>query len=139
MSPGETVSRFIAALTSGNLEEASSLCHEDLVFENVPLVPSRQQGRDQILAGLAQIMALCDRVEWEVPFQIEAGQSVVNERVDRFWFNDGVTAEVPVLARWEVVDGLITLWRDYYDLVMWDRAFDGGYFAYIARRMAPSS
>jgi limonene-1,2-epoxide hydrolase len=139
MSPGETVTRFIAALTSGNLEEAASLCHEDLAFENVPLVPSRQEGREQILSGLAQIMALCDRVEWEVPFQIETGQSVVNERVDRFWFNDGVNAEVPVLARWEVVDGLITLWRDYYDLSMWDRAFDGGYFAYMARRMAASS
>jgi limonene-1,2-epoxide hydrolase len=139
MSPGETVTRFIAALTSGNLEEATSLCHEDLAFENVPLVPSRQEGRDQILSGLAQLMALCDRVVWEVPFQIEAEQSVVNERVDRFWFNDGVNAEVPVLARWEVVDGLITLWRDYYDLSMWDRAFDGGYFAYMARRMAASS
>jgi limonene-1,2-epoxide hydrolase len=80
MSPSETVSRFIAAITSGRVDEASALCHEDLVFE-----------------------------------------------------------KVPVLARWEVVDGRITLWRDYYDLSMWDRAFDGGYFAYMARRMAAAS
>jgi limonene-1,2-epoxide hydrolase len=134
MTPSETVSAFIDALTRGDSEAAAALCHEDLVFENVPLDPARQQGRDTILAGLVRLVGMCERVEWEVPFQMEAGTAVVNERVDRFWFDDGVAAEVPVMARWEVVDGRIKLWRDYYDLSMWDRGFDGGYFAYMARR-----
>jgi limonene-1,2-epoxide hydrolase len=143
MTPSETVTAFIAALTSGDVEAAAALCHEDLVFENVPLDPPRQQGRDAILEGLGRLVAMCSRVEWEVPFQIESGTSVANERIDRFWFDDGVAAELPVMARWEVVDGRIRLWRDYYDLPMWDRKFDddGGYYAYMARRAAaaPSS
>jgi len=134
MTPGETVTTFLEALTRGEIERASAWCHEDLVFENVPLVPARQQGRDAILAGLGRLMAMCERVEWEVPFQIESGTSVVNERIDRFWFRDGVSAEVPVLARWEVTDGRIALWRDYYDFSMWDRGFEGGYYAYMSRR-----
>jgi limonene-1,2-epoxide hydrolase len=133
MTPGETVTAFIAALTSGDAATAAGYCHEDLVFENVPLEPGRQQGRDSIIAGLSRLVASCTRVEWEVPFQIESGTSVANERVDRFWFADGVEAEVPVMARWEVVDGLITLWRDYYDYAMWDKCFEGGYRAHAAR------
>ncbi|HKA03616.1 MAG TPA: limonene-1,2-epoxide hydrolase family protein [Acidimicrobiales bacterium] len=136
MTPGETVTAFIQALTSGDVETARSLCHEDLVFENVPLEPRRQQGRDAILAGLGNLVALCTRVEWEVPHQMESGASVANERIDRFWFDDGIAAEVPVMARWDVIDGRIALWRDYYDLSMWDRAFPQGYFAYMAKRTA---
>ena len=136
MTPGETVTAFIGALTSGDIDTAASLCDPDLVFENVPLDPPRQQGRDAILEGLGALIGMCRRVEWEVPHQFESGTSVANERIDRFWFDDGIAAEVPVMARWEVVDGRITLWRDYYDLSMWDRAFEGGYFAYMARRTA---
>jgi limonene-1,2-epoxide hydrolase len=134
MTSGETVTAFIQALTSGDMEAAAALCHEDLVFENVPLQPPRQQGRDTILAGLSRLISMCSRVEWEVPHQVESGTSVANERVDRFWFDDGITAALPVMARWEVVDGRIVLWRDYYDLSMWDQFFEGGYFAYMARR-----
>jgi limonene-1,2-epoxide hydrolase len=134
MPPGETVAAFIAALTSGDLDTAASLCTEDLVFENVPLDPRIAQGRDTILTRLGQLVSMCERVEWEVSFQIESGESVVNERVDRFWFDEGVFAEVPVLARWTVQDGRISLWRDYYDFSMFDRCIDGGYYAYMARR-----
>ena len=134
MTPNETVTAFIRDLTAGHLEAARERCHPDLVFENPPLDPPRQEGRDQILAGLGALVGMCERVEWEVPFQIALGNSVVNERIDRFWFDDGVHAEVPVLARWEIVDGRIALWRDYYDLATWDRNFEGGYFAYMASR-----
>jgi limonene-1,2-epoxide hydrolase len=134
MTPSETVTAFIVALTGGDLDTAASLSTEDLVFENVPLDPRIAEGRDSILAGLGRLVSMCERVEWEVTFQIESGESVVNERVDRFWFDDGAFAEVPVLARWTVRDGRISLWRDYYDFSMWDRCIDGGYYAYMARR-----
>jgi limonene-1,2-epoxide hydrolase len=134
MTPSETVTAFIAALTAGDIDAAGTLCHDDLVFENVPLDPRSVQGRDVILAGLGRLVAMCDRVEWEVLFQMEAGDDVANERIDRFWFRDGVEAEVPVMARWEVRDGRIAVWRDYYDFAMWDRCFEGGYYAYAARQ-----
>ena len=136
MEPSETVTAFIEALTGGDLETAASLCHEDLVFENIPLDPVSQQGRDRILEGLGRLIAMCSNVEWEILFQKQSGSSVANERIDRFRFDDGLEAEVPVMARWEVLDGRITLWRDYYDLSMWDRHFVGGYHAYMHRRSA---
>jgi limonene-1,2-epoxide hydrolase len=139
MTPSATVTAFITALTSGDTDAAAALCHDDLTFENVPLDPRSQQGRDVILAGLGRLVAGCTKVEWEVIHQIESGSTVANERVDRFWFDDGHFAEVPVMARWEVTDGRISLWRDYYDMPMWDRHFDGGYYAYMARRQGGTS
>jgi hypothetical protein len=90
LTPGEAVATFLTELTSGRTEAASQLCHEDLVFENAPLDPSRQEGGDQILSGSAYLIGMCERVEWEV---------LRGERVGRpFWFDDGVYADVPVLA-----------------------------------------
>jgi len=136
MTSAETVTAFIEALTSGDIGAAAALCHDDLIFENVPLVPPVQHGRDVILAGLGGLVSGCTKVAFEVTLQIESGSTVTNERVDRFWFDDGQFAEVPVMARWEVSDGRISLWRDYYDMSMWDRHFTGGYYSYIARRQA---
>lgn len=136
MTPSETVTAFIAGMCRNDFDAAFALAHEDMEFENVPLDPRVNRGRDSIRAGLEVLFALCTRVEWEVPLQIESGTTVVNERVDRFWFDDGLFAELPVLARWEVVDGRIRLWRDYYDIGMWDSFFDGGYRTYMAKRLA---
>jgi limonene-1,2-epoxide hydrolase len=135
MTPSETVTGFIDAMCRNDFDAAFALADDDMEFENVPLDPRVNRGRDSIRVGLEMLFALCSRVEWEVSMQIESATTVLNERVDRFWFDDGVFAEVPVLARWEVVDGRIRLWRDYYDLAMWDAHFDGGYRAYMAKRL----
>jgi limonene-1,2-epoxide hydrolase len=136
MTPSETVTTFIDAMCRKDFDAAFALAHDDMEFENVPLDPPVNRGRDAIRAGLEVLFAMCSDVRWDVAMQIESGTTVVNERVDRFWFDDGVYAELPVLARWEVVDGRIRLWRDYYDFEMWDKQFDGGYRAYMGQRSA---
>jgi limonene-1,2-epoxide hydrolase len=133
MTPSETVTEFVNAMCRKDFDAAFALAADDMEFENVPLDPSVVAGKDSIRAGLELLFGLCSRVEWDIPLQIESGTTVVNERVDKFWFDDGAYGEVPVLARWEVVDGKIKVWRDYYDLGMWDQHFDGGYFAYMGR------
>ena len=48
--------------------------------------------------------------------QVESGNVVVNERVDRFQIGSG-WLELPVAGFFEVTaDGLISLWRDYFDM-----------------------
>ncbi len=42
----------------------------------------------------------------------------MNERIDRF-SRDGVVVELPVTGVFEVVDGRITRWTDYWDLATW--------------------
>ena len=58
----------------------------------------------------------CSRIEWPVKRQMSSGNSVMNERVDRFEIN-GTWVELPVVGVFEVNDDdRITLWRDYFDL-----------------------
>lgn len=53
---------------------------------------------------------------WPVLSQLESGRRVANERIDRFRIGEG-WLELPVAGFFEVDDdGLITLWRDYFDL-----------------------
>lgn len=125
MTPGATVTAFIHALTNGDAEGAAKLCTEDLEFENVPLDPPVQRGRDRILAGLTHLVRHCSLVQWDIPRQIEQGDVVVNERVDRFVFRDGTDLSVPVVGIFTLRDGLICHWRDYYDYSMWQKNLNG--------------
>jgi len=45
---------------------------------------------------------------------------VFNERLDRFLI-DGRWIEIAVTGVWEVHDGVISLWRDYFDLAAFQR------------------
>ena len=54
-------------------------------------------------------------VDWRVDREWQIGDAVINERVDRFKIGDG-WLELPVAGFFEVADGQITLWRDYFDM-----------------------
>ena len=44
------------------------------------------------------------------------GPVVLTERLDRFTWPTGDVAELPVMGTFEVHDGKITQWRDYFDM-----------------------
>ena len=54
--------------------------------------------------------------------QVSAGDTVMNERTDALHRKDGVTVELPVMGVFEIVDGHIAAWRDYFDLTMFTKA-----------------
>ena len=136
MTPGETVTAFVSALERKDFATCTSLCGSDLVFENVPLNPPIQRGRGPILAGLEHLVRNCTLVEWTIGSQIEQGDVVMNERVDRFVFADGTDLRVPVAGVWTVKDGLIEHWRDYYDFAMWQQGLEGRSWAEFAASLA---
>jgi limonene-1,2-epoxide hydrolase len=49
----------------------------------------------------------------------EQDGTVLNERTDRFRLADGRWVELRVMGVFEVLDGKITAWRDYFDLGQW--------------------
>jgi limonene-1,2-epoxide hydrolase len=103
MSAADVVSSFIRAIEQKDLDAAMALLAEDVSYENVPMqpIPGRETTRE---------------VEWRVLRQHEVGNVVWNERVDRFVVN-GTWVELPVAGVFEVNHaGLISLWRDYFDL-----------------------
>jgi limonene-1,2-epoxide hydrolase len=65
---------------------------------------------------LSGFLGSAERVEWEVLRQVEQGNTVMNERIDRFWLPDEKKISLRVAGVFEVRDGKVAVWRDYFDL-----------------------
>jgi len=113
MTPAETVNAFIAAIERKDVEAAVALVSDDVSYENMPMQPI--VGPAAMAATLEMFLAPASEVDWPVLRQFEVGNVVVNERLDRFKIGDG-WLELPIAGVFEVVDGKISLWRDYFDM-----------------------
>ena len=113
MSPLETVNIFMRSVESKDIDGAVALLAEDVSYENMPIDPI--VGCEAVRQVLEGFLKPAMHVEWRVLSEWEVGSTVINERVDRFEIGDG-WLELPVAGFFEVKDGLITLWRDYFDM-----------------------
>jgi len=122
MSPSETVTEFIHAIERKDVAAAAALASPSISYENMPMQPIA--GRDAMVATLEMFLGSADEVDWVIVRQHEVGNVVFNERVDRFRIGDG-WLELPLAGVFEVgEDGLITLWRDYFDLGSYQRQLE---------------
>jgi limonene-1,2-epoxide hydrolase len=113
-NPSDVVAAFIAAVEAMDVDAAVELLTEDVSYENVPVSPI--VGKEAVRATLIGFLGPARAVEWPVLREVVAGNVVVNERLDRFQIDDG-WLELPVAGFFEVTDqGLISLWRDYFDM-----------------------
>jgi limonene-1,2-epoxide hydrolase len=110
---GAIVNQFIAALERQDVDAALALVADDIVYDNVPM--GAVTGADGVRAALGPFISGAEGVEWLVYRQAEWGGLVMNERLDRFKIADK-WVEIPVAGLFEVDNGKITLWRDYFDL-----------------------
>jgi len=108
------VDEFIRRVTSHDVDGACELLHPDVEYDNVPV--GKNLGIDAVKAFLAPMVGGIDETEWVVHRQAVTGNLVMNERNDRFRIGDS-WMELPVAGVFEVdASGLITLWRDYFDM-----------------------
>ena len=112
-SPTETVNAFIAAVETKDFDAAVALLADDCEYDNVPM--GKVHGPTEIRGLLEPMIGAAATVEWIVHRQAADGPIVFNERLDRFEMPHG-WIDMPVTGVWEVHDGKITLWRDYFDL-----------------------
>ena len=117
-SPIEVVRRFCVAWSEGMGADAlTAFFTDDAVYHNIPLAPVR--GREAIannfvtfiLPGPPGVEGLDLRI---VNIAVD-GPVVLTERVDVFKLPDK-SFEIPVMGAFEVTDGKISAWRDYFDL-----------------------
>jgi limonene-1,2-epoxide hydrolase len=113
MTPEETVDAFCAAAAKRDYDTAFAYLAEDVEYQNMPLPPVF--GHQGVRDTLEALLALCTDSEWVVHRQLAAGSTVMNERTDRFEMH-GRWVDLPVAGVFEVRDGKIVLWRDYFDL-----------------------
>lgn len=112
-SPAELVRRFCATWPTGDVDAICAYFTDDAVYHNIPVDPVT--GRDAIKAAIAGFTAGVDRIEFEMRHLVADGPVVMTERVDVFHF-PGHEIALPVMGTFEVRDGKIAAWRDYFDL-----------------------
>ena len=111
--PSAVVTGFVEAIERQDMDAAQACLSDDCEYDNVPM--GKVLGAKVIADYLGAMVMECSKVEWPVRPQAANGPVVFNERTDFFHLPHGVL-EMPVTGVWEVHDGKITLWRDYFDL-----------------------
>ena len=105
------VERFLFAVQNEDFDTADTLLADDVKWQNVglPTITGRQRIVKLLRSGQG-------RMGFEVKFHRIAaeGSSVLTERTDVLVFGP-VRLQFWVCGAFEVRDGRITLWRDYFD------------------------
>ncbi|MBO6566500.1 MAG: nuclear transport factor 2 family protein [Pseudomonadales bacterium] len=112
MSNKEIVMSFINCWNTLDWDGAAALLTDDVVWDNVPM--ETMEGKavvDAAMRGMAP-----DAVDWEVLAIAEDGDRVWTERIDKFDMPGGKRVELPVMGTFDIRDGKIAVWRDYFDL-----------------------
>ena len=117
-SPIEVVRRFCAAWSDDlGAAELAAFFTDDAVYHNIPLEPvtGREAIADTIASFIRPGAPGIERIEFRVINIAADGPVVMTERVDVFTLPDK-SFELPVMGTFEVRDGKIKAWRDYFDL-----------------------
>jgi len=106
-----TVERFLYALQDSDLDAAGPLLAEDLVYQNVglPTIHGRKRAMKLFssLGGASGFEVKIHRIAAD-------GAAVLTERTDALIFGP-LRLQFWICGVFEVHDGQITLWRDYFD------------------------
>jgi limonene-1,2-epoxide hydrolase len=117
-SPIEVVRRFCAGW-SDNIPtvELAAFFTRDAVYHNIPLTPIT--GRENIAENIDSFIRPgppgIESIEFRVINIAADGPVVMTERVDVFRLSDK-SFELQVMGTFEVTDGKINAWRDYFDM-----------------------
>lgn len=116
-SSNETLIRdFCAAWERRDMDEILGFFTDDAVYHNIPMDPV--EGHDGIRSVLEFFVPGASKIEFEVLAMASAGDVVFTERVDRFVMGEN-QVDLPVAGVFEIRDGKIAAWRDYFDLQTW--------------------
>jgi limonene-1,2-epoxide hydrolase len=117
-SPIEIVRRFCAAWSDNRgTAELAAFFTDDAVYHNIPMAPIT--GREAIANNIASFIRPgapgIEAIQFRVINIAANGPVVMTERVDVFKL-PGKSFELPVMGTFEIRDGKISAWRDYFDV-----------------------
>ena len=111
----DVVARLIAGWEARDVEAIMGCFTDDAVYVNVPLEPV-YRGTAAIREAVEGFLAMGEAIDFVVHHTAENPETdvVMNERTDRFLIR-GRWMEAPVSGVFELRDGRICAWRDYFD------------------------
>ena len=113
MNTETIVKTFIKAIEARNIEQVTALLDDDVAFENIP-EGSVVKGREATAEKFAGFFNNASSIDWDIEREIYSGDVAMIERVNRICFNNK-DIELPMITVFEVKNGKVTLFRDYFD------------------------
>ena len=131
--PIELVRRFCAAWGKNiAAAELAAFFTDDAVYHNIPMAPVI--GRKAIANNIASFIrpgkaaapgiVPVESIDFRIINIAANGPVVMTERVDVFTLA-GKSFELPVMGTFEVKDGKISAWRDYFDINQFTSRMNG--------------
>jgi len=123
-SSAEIVRRFCAAWEGDAVDAAAiaAFFTDDGIYHNMPLDPI--VGPAGVQAFVESFTAGVQRMEFRIKNVVADGDVVLTERVDVFVYPH-TTVELPVMGTFELRDGKIAAWRDYFDIGQFTKQLEG--------------
>jgi limonene-1,2-epoxide hydrolase len=113
-SADELVTEFCKKWATADPEELAGYFTEDGIYHNIPM--EAVQGRKAIQEFIAGFTAGFDGIDFQVHRQVSDGDLVINERTDVMRRKEGQPIRLPVTGVFEIENGQIKVWRDYFDM-----------------------
>jgi limonene-1,2-epoxide hydrolase len=134
--PQAVVEAFLGCLAAGDLRSAADLLDEHVTYTNVGFATVRGRRR---AVGVLRALA---RPSWSLEVYLHAvavnGSTVLTERTDALCIGP-LRLQFWVTGRFDVQDGRITLWRDYFDFLDTFRAFVRGLMGIVLPALRPAA
>jgi limonene-1,2-epoxide hydrolase len=127
------VEDFLKALENQHFETFDALLADDVVYQNVGL--PTVHGRSRVVK---MMRGMEGRMGFQVKFHrnVAEGNTVLNERTDAMVIGP-VRLQFWVCGVFEVQDGRITLWRDYFDFYDFTKAIVRGILGAVVPALRP--
>ena len=129
-----TIENFLTAMQNHDIDSAGATLDENLAYQNVGFPTIR---------GRARAMKLFRSMQGRVGFEVKIhriavnGSTVLTERTDALVFGR-VRLQFWVCGVFEVTDGRITLWRDYFDMFDFTKALARGLLGAVIPALRPT-
>lgn len=107
------VRELCTAFEKRDAEALRTFFTDDVVYHNIPMDPA--VGIDATIDFIRGFFGMFETVTFEIRHLAVRDNVVLTERVDHFRLGSKPAA-LPVMGTFEVRDGRISAWRDYFDM-----------------------
>lgn len=109
----EIIRNFVETWSTLDIKKLIDFFTEDGCYYNMPAQPVR--GKDNVEVLISNFLASWTETTWDIINISESGNVVFCERLDRTKTTAG-DVDLPCVGVFEMQDGKIKEWRDYFDM-----------------------
>ena len=119
----QVVVDFFKAFEHKDWEGALDYLTDDCVHDDKPV--GIHAGKEEIRNFFAPQMKSMESFRAELKETLSIGNMVMNERIDTVVLQNGKKGVLPVMGAFEIKEGKIAVWRDYYDIASFTKQISG--------------